>query len=451
MSAVRGAPGRRRRSRRTLGLLGLLAAPVMILGACGSGEGEGEGEGTGTTVTTRPVPAASEPAATTTVVPVDTTVPGASSTLAPVTAVPTTAPTTTLAPDLGAVEVELTDLGSYDQPIALAGRPGTSEMYLAERPGTIRLLTGEDDSVVLDISDDTEADGEQGLLGIAVAPDGGALFVSSTRNDGTSAIDRYQIAADGSVDAASRTVVIEIDQPYSNHNGGGIVFGPDGYLYAGYGDGGSGGDPERRALDTSTLLGKLLRLDVTGTPADGEAYAVPADNPFVGGGAARPEIWSIGLRNPWRFSFDSLTGDLWIGDVGQGDWEEVDVAPASAGAGRGVSFGWSAFEGTHRFNDDQSADGHVPPVYEYSHEVGTSVTGGYVYRGSAIPELYGAYVFADYEKGTVWAMTVDTEGRLADGPVELAHQSGLASFGQDADGELYVLSLDGPLSRIDPA
>jgi glucose/arabinose dehydrogenase len=196
------------------------------------------------------------------------------------------------------------------------------------------------------------------------------------------------------------------------------------------------------------LLGKLLRIDPM-TPSGDLGYTVPADNPLVGVDDARPEIWSSGLRNPWRFSFDAASGDLWIGDVGQGEWEEIDLAVAAAGAGRGISFGWSAYEGTHRFNDDQPADGHMAPLLEYPHGPGCSVTGGYVYRGTRLPGLVGAYVYGDYCSGQIWAV------RVVDGAVteeaEIGNVDSLVSFGEDITGELYALSLDGAVLRFDPA
>ena len=197
--------------------------------------------------------------------------------------------------------------------------------------------------------------------------------------------------------------MLTIDQPYGNHNGGNVTIGPDGMLYIGMGDGGSGGDPERRALNVTSMLGKILRIDPT--PSAGAPYTVPPDNPFVGVDGARPEIWSVGVRNPWRMSFDPATGDLWFGDVGQGAIEEIDVAWAADGAGRGINFGWSAFEGSSRFNEDQPPDGATPPIYEYEHgEAGCSVSGGAVYRGAAIPALVGWFVYGDYCSGNLYAL-----------------------------------------------
>jgi hypothetical protein len=246
--------------------------------------------------------------------------------------------------------------------------------------------------------------------------------------------------------------VLAVDQPFSNHNGGLIAFGPDGYLYVGLGDGGSGGDPLGNGQRLTTLLGKLLRIDVADSR---RPYAVPPDNPFVGqGGGVKGEIWAYGLRNPWRFSFDRITGDLYIGDVGQGAWEEIDVATAASGRGRGVNYGWNVMEGAHCYNAstcDQT--GLALPVIEYDHGDGCSVTGGHVYRGAAAPELAGHYFYADYCDGWIrsfrysggaatdrrdWTGTYD-----AGGPI--------SSFGEDGVGDMYVVMHGGRVFRIDAA
>jgi glucose/arabinose dehydrogenase len=278
--------------------------------------------------------------------------------------------------------------------------------------------------------------------------------VSYTDNDGDSRVDEYAMrAADGGrnvvADPSSRSEVLALDQPYPNHNGGHIVFGPDGMLYVGFGDGGSGGDPQRRGQDPFSWLGKLLRIDPR--PDGDRPYTVPPDNPYADGSGALPEIWSAGLRNPWRFSFDADTGDLWVGDVGQNAFEEIDLVPAAEGAGRGTNFGWSAFEGSTRFNADQGAPDHWLPIYEYHHgDSGCSVTGGVVYRGAAIPALRGAHLFGDYCAGGITALVAEG-GRLV-GTTRLADEPAqVVSFGTDADGEVYVLSLGGGVYRLDPA
>ncbi len=391
-----------------------------------------------------PLPAVTSTASTTTSAGDRTTDPSAGPTTVP-------PPTSPAVPAPVAADVQLTPVARLDQPIALARRPGDPTVYLAERPGRIRALRDGrlDPTPVLDLSALTTARGERGLLGVAFSPDGRHLYASYTDNEGDSHLDEYGVNGAGTVDATTRRQVLFQEQPYANHNGGGIAFGPDGYLYYGLGDGGSAGDPERRALRLDTWLGKLLRIDPR--PSGDRPYAVPADNPFVGRADALPEIWSYGLRNPWRFSFDSANGDLWIADVGQNQVEEVNLAPAGLGAGNGLNFGWSAFEGTDRFNRDQPEGGTVGPVHEYRHDAepgGCSITGGYVYRGAAIPALRGAYLFADYCEGGVRAIPSGggaTATVLTDGP------GGIISFGEGAGGELYVLTLDGDVLRIDPA
>jgi hypothetical protein len=239
-----------------------------------------------------------------------------------------------------------------------------------------------------------------------------------------------------------------VEQPFANHNGGQILFGPDGMLYIGLGDGGSEGDPGGRGQSVTDLLGDILRIDVSSGPG----YTAPPDNPFVGRTDARPEIWSYGLRNPWRFTFDSPTGDLYIADVGGSAWEEVDVVTAAAGAGRGTNFGWAATEGSHCHATSECDPGAFTlPVLEYSHDEGCSITGGFVYRGAAIPALQGHYFYADYCRGWVRSF------RLQDGQaVERQQWAALApggtipSFGQDAAGELYILTAEGQVFRIVP-
>ena len=413
-------------------------ATLVLLAACSSSDTSGGTAGSDT----------SPPAAPSTVAPTTPATDSGTATTAPASGAPTSGTATAPAPDLGKVAVQLTEIGSFDQPIAIVEHDGL--FYVAEQAGRIVTTDGDGGTPreVLDMTDRTTAGGEQGLLDLAFSPDGRHLYVSYTNNDGDSRIDEYATSADG-VDASTRREVLAIDQPYANHNGGGILFGPDGLLYAGYGDGGSAGDPQRNGQKPTTLLSKLLRIDPT--PDGDAAYTIPPDNPYASGGGARPEIWSTGLRNPWRFSFDAATGDLWIGDVGQDAIEEIDHVPAADGAGRGTNFGWSAYEGSARYNDDQDAPGSWMPVYEYHHGAdGCSVTGGIVYRGHAIPALQGAYVYGDYCAAGVRALAVDgnqvtDRATLSDQPEQVV------SFGTDADGELYVVSLGGTIYRIDPA
>jgi glucose/arabinose dehydrogenase len=366
-------------------------------------------------------------------------------------------PTTTSLPDLAAVNIKLTSVTELERPVVLTSRAGDEAIYVAEKEGRIRAIRGGElaDDPVLDISSMVNSSGnEQGLLGFTFSPDGSKLYVHYSNPGGDTRVDEYVVGADGAVDSASRRQVLAQEQPQSNHNGGELVFGPDGFLYLGLGDGGAGGDqgaghaPGGNGQSLGTLLGKVLRIDPT--PGNGQGYTVPPDNPFVSTQGARPEIWSYGLRNPWRFSFDRETGDLLIGDVGQNAWEEIDLEAKSAGGGKGVNFGWNVFEGTHGYRDGD-APGAVPPVFEYAHDGGNcSVTGGYVYRGEAIPALKGVYLFADYCAGELRGL-VASGGKVVQDRNLAVRASSITSFGQDANGELYVLSDSGEVLRVDAA
>ena len=356
-------------------------------------------------------------------------------------------PPSTAAVPFDEVRVALEEVARLEAPIALTQRPGFDELVVAERGGTIRVLgDGGPSEPIVDVSDETVPEGERGLLGLAFSPDGGHLYVSYTDERGDSHIDEWATGPGiGQVDPASRRNVLMVDQPYPNHNGGNIVFGPDGLLYFGLGDGGAGGDPEGRAQNPNELLGKILRIDPRAS--GGDPYAVPADNPFAGGGG-RGEVYVTGVRNPWRFSFDRVTGDLWVADVGQGSQEEIDLLPARRVAG--ANLGWDRLEGTEPFEGEAPPDA-VPPVFTYGRDEGYSVTGGYVYRGSSIPGLDGAYLFADYGVGVVRALDVEAGRVVAERSLGMSTgPTSLASFGEDADGELYVLSLEGPVYRLVP-
>jgi glucose/arabinose dehydrogenase len=321
---------------------------------------------------------------------------------------------------------------------------GDARLFVIEKAGRIRILRGGQllPTPFLDITDRVGSDGsEQGLLGLAFHPryaGNGRFYVNYTDRRGNTVIARYTAGSDPDLaDPASEKVLLRVDQPFANHNGGGLAFGPDGYLYLGLGDGGSGGDPLGNAQSLDTLLGKILRLDVDA----GEPYAIPTGNPYVSGGG-QPEIWAYGLRNPWRFAFDPLTGDLYIGDVGQGSWEEIDFVPA--GSPGGINFGWRAYEGFHKF-DPFAADppNMWMPVTEYGHGVspgGCSVTGGVVYRGASLPEWNGVYLYGDYCSGDIWGLLHVIDGaqeqwistRLFDTDFTVT------SFGRDAAGEVYL-------------
>jgi glucose/arabinose dehydrogenase len=311
-------------------------------------------------------------------------------------------------------------------------------LFIIEKQGDIRIYENGQllDAPFLDITDRVDASGnEMGLLGLAFHPgyeQNGFFYVNYTGDRGNTRISRFQ-ASGNSADSASEKVLLVIEQPYENHNGGALTFGPDGYLYAGLGDGGLAGDPHKNGQNTESLLGKILRLDVN----NGDPYAIPSDNPFGN------EVWAYGLRNPWRISFDRATGDLWIGDVGQGNWEEVDYL--AAGSEGGANFGWSVMEGTHNY-DSEPRSGMYLPVAEYSHaEGGCSITGGYVYRGM-IPEWNGVYIYGDYCSGKVWALI------LSDGQwqSQLMFETGvlITSFGQDESGEIYLASDTGNVYKL---
>jgi glucose/arabinose dehydrogenase len=362
-----------------------------------------------------------------------------------------TAPLEPGAAPLAEIELTLTEVAQADAPTSLVARPGSTTVYVAEREGRVRPLTdGTLGDPVLDISDDVVTDVEQGLLGIEFSPDGATLYVSySLAPDGDTRVDAYTMAGD-EVDTGSRRELLAVEQPYANHNGGDLAIGPDGYLYVGLGDGGSGGDPEGNGQDTQVLLGKILRIDPD-RPAEGKEYGIPADNPFADGSAGAPEVWLYGVRNPWRFSFDAETGDLWIADVGQESIEEIDLLPAADGGGKGANLGWNEMEGAHPFEGGSNPDGGVLPLFEFDHsDGGCAVTGGVVYRGTAIPELTGAYLFTDYCDGRLRGVRA-SDGQVAEEHTFDAEASELVSFGEDAEGEVYVLSLDGTIYRVEAA
>jgi glucose/arabinose dehydrogenase len=388
-------------------------------------------------------PPASPTTTTTTPAAVPSTDPGAGgpgTTTAPTPAPPGPQP-------LASISVQLTAVADLAQPTALAVRTGDSALYVVEKGGRVRAVRNGavDPTNVLDLSDDVSTGSEQGLLGVAFSPDGGKLYVNYTNTDGDTRVVEYAFAG-GRADPSTARELLAVDQPYANHNGGNLVFGPDGKLWIGLGDGGSGNDPENRAQNLGVLLGKMLRIDPT--PSGGRPYTVPSDNPFVGRDGARPEIWSFGLRNPWRYSFDRQTGDLWIGDVGQNAVEEVDFAPA--GSPGGENWGWPALEGT-RSNKGSAPANAVGPILDYRQDQGgCSVTGGYVYRGAAIPALAGAYLYGDYCAGDVLGLR-QLGGQVTEEADLGLDVAGLSSFGQDGSGELYALSLEGTVYRIDPA
>lgn len=336
-------------------------------------------------------------------------------------------------------------------PIELMGAPGAGQrVYITGQYGRIyyadEITPGGSVREFLNIAARLEAGGEKGLLGLAFEPgfaQSGRFYVNYTRRMAgqlQTVVSRFRVPSPplGVADAGSEQVLLVVNQPYDNHNGGQLAFGPDGYLYVALGDGGSAGDPQGNGQNLSSLLGKVLRIDVVST--SDASYRVPADNPFVGQAGKRAEIWTYGMRNPWRLSFDPLTGALWTGDVGQGAREEIDILV------RGGNYGWKITEGNLCYEPMTGCDktGLIPPVYDYPRGDGVSVTGGFVYRGRALPDLYGTYIFGDYATGAIWGL------RQGDGNkyeritlIPAARQNWLSGFGRDSDGELYVMDLPG--------
>jgi glucose/arabinose dehydrogenase len=335
-----------------------------------------------------------------------------------------------------------------EQPVYLThAADGSTRLYAVEQPGRIRIL--QDQTLLplsfLDITERVLAGGERGLLGLAFHPEytrNGRFFVHYTRKpDGATVIAEYHRGSTATSASPEERILLTVPQPYPNHNGGMISFGPDGYLYIGLGDGGSKGDPDNRAQNPDDLLGKILRIDVD----RGDPYGIPLDNPFAQGGG-RAEIYALGLRNPWRFSFDGVTGELWVADVGQNMWEEINLVT------RGGNYGWRAMEGTHCFNPPTSC--RTPqvtlPIFAYSHEKGRcSVIGGYVYRGRELPDLTASYVYGDYCTGEIFTLTSSQNDSHVNLPRQLLKTSfRISSFGENSTGELYVLDHSGSMYRL---
>ncbi|MEO8612192.1 MAG: PQQ-dependent sugar dehydrogenase [Chloroflexota bacterium] len=329
-----------------------------------------------------------------------------------------------------------------------SAKDGSGRLFVVEQDGLIRIIRDGKllEAPFLDVKALVSRDGsERGLLGLAFHPhyaDNGTFFINYTDTSGNTVLARYHVSADDldRADVDSAEIILHVDQPYPNHSAGQLAFGPDGYLYVGLGDGGSAGDPQGNGQNGHTLLGKMLRLDVDSD----SPYAIPPNNPFIGRPDFALEIWAYGLRNPWRYSFDRATGDLYIADVGQNTWEEINFQPA--GDHGGENYGWNVYEGLHPYQNGQ-AIGAVPPIAEYNHSDGCSVTGGYVYRGNALPDLQGTYLFGDYCSGTIWAAKRDASGAWQ---THVLMNSGIpvSSFGEDEAGELYVVNYGGSLLRL---
>ncbi len=344
----------------------------------------------------------------------------------------------------------------FSSPVDIAAaNDGTNRLFIVEQRGVIRILNSDctvEATPFLNIDPLINSSGERGLLGLAFHPDystNGYFYVNYTDNSGDTNIVRYTVSSTNPnvADATSAMPILFVDQPFSNHNAGDLAFGRDGYLYIPLGDGGSGGDPGNRSQNTTLLLGKVLRIDVDG----GTPYAIPATNPFVGTIGVEDEIWAIGLRNPWRFSFDRMTGDLWIADVGQGVWEEVNYTPSSSMGGE--NYGWRCYEGNGAFNTAgcATANNYQFPVFQYGHNFaagGYSITGGYVYRGTRYECLQGFYVCADYVTNNVF--TIAPDGASWDSQLHSSTiASSISTFGEDENGELYAASLsNGDIYRV---
>ena len=363
-------------------------------------------------------------------------------------------------------DMQLVPLATLEFPIAMASRSGGDDLWIAERPGRIRQIQrrtslAEDEqsfrlmnTVVLDITDRVSTDGERGLLGIAFSFNGQHLYASYTNNAGNSVVAEYEMGAINAFRETER-ILLEVDQPFSNHNGGDLTFGPDGFLYIGFGDGGSSGDPEQNGQNPDTLLGSILRIDPAAQD-DGLAYRIPGDNPFATGSLSdgttgRPETWVWGARNPWRFSFDADNGDLWIGDVGQNELEEITVLRNGAEpAGKGANLGWRTLEGDRFFDGDEFPTNYAPPVFTYDRSNGRcSVTGGYVYRGSQNQSLDGVYVFGDFCTGEIFGLSSLDDGRIVVANLRLDRQPvQIVSFGQGPENEIYVMEAGGQISLL---
>ncbi len=341
---------------------------------------------------------------------------------------------------------------SFDAPLDLQSpEDGTNRIFVAEQGGTVRVFPNDPQATTwttfLDISQRTNtSSGELGLLGLAFHPEyasNGLFYVYYTPSPQEAQLSRFRVSASdpAQADTGSEQVLLRIAQPYTNHNGGQLVFGQDGYLYIASGDGGSGGDPQGNAQDLGSLLGKVLRIDVDARE-NGLEYGIPSDNPFRTTVGARPEIFAYGLRNPWRMSFDPETGKLWAGDVGQGAIEEIDIIES------GGNYGWNRYEGTRCFDSGNcDTGGLIPPVFEYDHDAGDkSITGGFVYRGNEVPSLRGYYVYGDFISGRIWALS--TQANAPENTLIVASGLNIASFGTDLQDELYLCGFDGAIYRF---
>jgi glucose/arabinose dehydrogenase len=341
----------------------------------------------------------------------------------------------------------------FERPLLLTHTPGGADrVFVVEQAGRVlwfenRLnAAGNDVQIALDISGDKvrRKDNEEGLLGLAFHPDfanNRYVFLNySASSPRRNVVSRWTMDDDAQrILPDSEHIILELEQPYGNHNGGDLQFGPDGYLYITFGDGGAGGDPHKHGQNLSTLLATILRIDID-HPQDGKPYGIPSDNPFINTPDARPEIYAYGLRNVWRFSFDSKTGTLWAGDVGQNAKEEIDIVTA------GGNYGWNPREGFSPFNGGKKTPDMIEPIVAHGRDEAASITGGYIYRGAALPDLQGAYIYGDYVTGIIWRLRYD--GQQVTEHEQIGIVSGLASFGVDTHGELYICSFSGQIYKL---
>ncbi len=471
------------RTGRMAGMLALVG--LMLLAACAPNGGNSTQETTtilsplsATTPASTTVPTTAPSSSATGSVPVTgqataspiamTAAPGATQAVAtatpiatqvPSTAAPTNPPvsptvtTVTQFPNVGSAHWT-TIVSGLIEPVDLKDPgDGSGRLFVLEQPGRIRIIQNGQllNTPFLDITDRVGSRGtEQGLLGLAFDPNykqNGIFFINYTNNQGDSVVSQWRVSSSNpnQADSQSEQILLTVDQPFQNHNGGGVQFGPDGYLYLSFGDGGSEGDPQLNGQNTQNMLADILRIQ----PNLNGGYRVPPDNPFANGQGGKPEVFIYGLRNPWRFSFDKATGDMYIADVGQNNWEEINFL--SAGSSGGENFGWSYYEGNHPYKGTPpQSQKFTFPVYEYSHNYGCAVSGGYVYRGQSMPDWQGVYLFGDYCSGIVWGLLRDAQGQWQ---AQQLFQTSfrISAFGQDSSGEVYLLDHGkGQVLKLEP-
>lgn len=447
------------RPARRIRLVLALVVAALIVAACGSGQPASTPQRSGPASASPPATASASSTPSAGAGASETSAAGASLSPSAIPSVPASAvatpPPTPLPPVSISLQAVVTGLAN---PVGVSSAPGDPRLFVIQQAGRIVTVSGgKTTGTFLDISGRVSCCGERGLLGLAFHPryaSTGRFYVRYTDSAGDLRVSEFHVGSNPNLaDPSSERVMMTIPHPsYANHNGGRIEFGPDGYLYIGTGDGGSGGDPNGHGQSLNTWLGKMLRIDVDRSSGS-LPYAIPTSNPFAGQSGKLGEIFSYGLRNPYSFSFDRQTGDLWIGDVGQNLWEEVDRAPAASGGGAGLNYGWNVMEANHCYNPSAgcSRSGKTLPLAEYGHgandSVGCAIIGGYVYRGAGHPELYGRYFFGDECSGNIWDL--DAAGPASQAPqLLLASGVNIAGWGQDVEGELLIVGLNGTLYRL---